>query len=205
MIFYFLPWLVHIRDKRLPAESVCVILPSAESLGRKHIHIVSVTGKKQEMADSLNGSQIWRTVSVGSENWQTSLYPVIMVKHDSHHMKRIDSPLKFHHCMHWKGQGHQFCRYHKTTFCKNWQHFWFSSLAVYLGLHMLQVFETQYMRTTAQVHLPQDKVMVTCICENNTLSGLTNDLTCWPTWIKFCSVLFYSACRWAQHVGWGHL
>ena len=33
-------------------------------------------GRKQEIPDSLCGSQIWLTVSAGSENWQRSLYPV---------------------------------------------------------------------------------------------------------------------------------
>ena len=33
-------------------------------------------GRKQDIPDSLCESQIWWTVSVGSENWRMSLYPV---------------------------------------------------------------------------------------------------------------------------------
>ena len=36
-------------------------------------------GRKQETTDSLGGSQIWRTVSAGSENQRTHLYPVCMI------------------------------------------------------------------------------------------------------------------------------
>ena len=56
----FLPWL------STQQEAICWIMYS--SLGRM-----------QEIQDSVNGSQIWRTVSVGSDNWPTSLYPVALI------------------------------------------------------------------------------------------------------------------------------
>ena len=63
--------------KKLPAETVRVILLPTETLGRKLNHMTSLCrklfikhnnlGRKQEIADSLGESQIWRTVSAGSE------------------------------------------------------------------------------------------------------------------------------------------
>ena len=63
-----LPVETTVHDSWLPAEAVRVILLSAETLGRKLNHTDSLCrklfpkhnslGRKQEIADSLNGSQI---------------------------------------------------------------------------------------------------------------------------------------------------
>ena len=45
-------------------------------IDRKPFIVGSSLGRKQKIADSLGGSQIWRRVSAGSENWRTSYYPV---------------------------------------------------------------------------------------------------------------------------------
>ena len=64
----FLPAETTVHKKWLPAETVCVILLPAETLGRKLNHTDSLCrklltehnslGRKQEIADSLGGSQI---------------------------------------------------------------------------------------------------------------------------------------------------
>ena len=71
-------------QKRLPAETVPVILLPAKTLGRKQNQadnlirklfiMQSSLSRKQKITGSLGGSQIWGTVSTGSQNWQTSLY-----------------------------------------------------------------------------------------------------------------------------------
>ena len=76
-----------LHRKWLPAEIVHEILLSAETLGRKLNHMDNLCrklftehsslGRKQEIADSLSRSQICWTVSAGSINWRTHLYPVI--------------------------------------------------------------------------------------------------------------------------------
>ena len=65
-------------DKKLSAETVCAILLPAECLSRKQNYTDSLTrkpffvdsslGRKQEIGDSLGGSQIRRKVWAGSEN-----------------------------------------------------------------------------------------------------------------------------------------
>ena len=64
-----------VHEKWLPAETVRVILPPAESQQEAESHRQSLQeasyqaqqlGWKQEIADSLGGSQIWQTVSAGS-------------------------------------------------------------------------------------------------------------------------------------------
>ena len=54
-------------------------------------------GRKQKITDSLGGSQIWRTVSAGSENWRTHLYPVLNT-HKGHKWPRplIKWPITAH-------------------------------------------------------------------------------------------------------------
>ena len=81
-----LPAETTVHEKWLPIETVRVILLPAETLGRKLNHTDSLCRKlfpqhnsldrKQEIADSLGGSQICRTLSAGSENWRTRLYSV---------------------------------------------------------------------------------------------------------------------------------
>ena len=65
-----------------------MILLPAETLGRKQNHTDSLCrklftkhnslGRKQEIPDSLGGSQIGQTISAGSENQRTRLYPVLI-------------------------------------------------------------------------------------------------------------------------------
>ena len=80
-----------VRKVSLPAETVRHIwlpprlsaiscfLPRLRKMAsyRKLFPKHNSLGRKQEIADSLEGSQIWRTVSAGSENWRTRLYPVL--------------------------------------------------------------------------------------------------------------------------------
>ena len=58
------------RDSRQEAKS------HGQSLQEAIISKHNRSSRKQEIADSLGGSQIWRTVSAGSVNWRTRLYPV---------------------------------------------------------------------------------------------------------------------------------
>ena len=60
----------------LPAETLGRNLHHTDSLCRKPFTKHNSLGRKQETADSLGGSQIWRTVSAGSVHWWTRLYPV---------------------------------------------------------------------------------------------------------------------------------
>ena len=72
-----LPAEATIHEKWLPAETVCVNLLPAETLGRKQNHTDSLCrklftkhnslGRKQKIMDSLGGSQIRQTVSAGGE------------------------------------------------------------------------------------------------------------------------------------------
>ena len=88
----------------LPASTVCVILLLAstvgvillpaetlerkqnytDNLGRKPFITHSSLDRKEEIADSLSGSQKRRIVSAGSENWRTSLYPVLYNWREKH-------------------------------------------------------------------------------------------------------------------------
>ena len=87
MTFYFLPR--PLTAKMFIAETVRVIMLTAESLGRKHNHagrpgrkpfiVNSSLGRKPDIADSLGGSQIQQTFSTGSENWRNSLYSVLRI------------------------------------------------------------------------------------------------------------------------------
>ena len=80
------------RDYRPRKMASCRDCPCNSTLGRKLNHTHSLCrkpftehnrlGRKQEIADSLGGNQLWRTVSAGSENWQTRLYPVNMIDYD---------------------------------------------------------------------------------------------------------------------------
>ena len=73
-----LPAETTVHEKWLPAKTVRVILLPAETLGGKLNHTDSLCrklftkhnslGRKQEIANSLGGSKILRTISAGSEN-----------------------------------------------------------------------------------------------------------------------------------------
>ena len=88
------PWsLASCRDyrprKMASCEAVHVILLPAETLGRKLNHTDSLCrklfakhnslGRELKIAESLDGSQIWQTVSAESVIQRTRLYPVACV------------------------------------------------------------------------------------------------------------------------------
>ena len=61
-----LPVETTVRKNWLPADSA-----SCRDTWQEGIYHVQRLDRKQEIVDSLGGSQIWRTVSAGSENWRT--------------------------------------------------------------------------------------------------------------------------------------
>ena len=79
----FLPRLLYTINGFLLRLSVwfCFVLrlsskhSPAECLGRKPFSVHSSLWRKEEVTDSLSGSQIWQTVPAGSGNWQTSFPP----------------------------------------------------------------------------------------------------------------------------------
>ena len=65
-----------VREIMLPVETLCRKHKYADILDRKPFSAYSSLCRKQEIVDSLDGSHIWRTVPVESENWRISLYLV---------------------------------------------------------------------------------------------------------------------------------
>ena len=81
----FLHGLPSLKNVFLPRLSALLCFLPRASAGSRIMQTVSAgshfimyrsLSRKQEIADSLSGSQIWRTVSAG--NWRTGLYPVYL-------------------------------------------------------------------------------------------------------------------------------